>query len=121
MTLAVIDNNIAFCNSLKQQLDEIHVVTEVFVFSNGADYINYIEQATPDLTFIAINNNDDDALICDLLKNYGNSGFIVMVEHGGVEQMQQLIDFGAKNYVLKDELSSEIIEGILQMTLSHIN
>ena len=114
--ILIVDDNKKFLQAFRFLLEEaigdrIMLLEEAY---NGQECLDTIEKQTMDVIFMDINMPVMDGIEATKKANllYRDINIIAVSFHDEMKFIKQMIEAGAKNYVIKEDLNKSILEKI---------
>ncbi|MGM0503836.1 MAG: response regulator transcription factor [Bacteroidota bacterium] len=114
MVILIVDDNKQFIEAFKFLLQENFAdrIEEIFEASNGAECLDILKRNAIDIVFMdlempVMNGIEATRKIIDL---YRNIKVVAVSFHSELEDVKKMLEAGARNYIIKEELSTEAIE-----------
>jgi CheY-like chemotaxis protein len=123
LKVLIVDDNPHFCNALKFMLmDSFNDrIESVFIANDGYECLDELSNTMYDLVFMDINmpkmNGLDATRQATLL--YRNLVIIAISFHSEMKFVVQMIEAGARSYIIKDEINKEALEKALSIEYSY--
>ncbi len=123
LKVLVVDDNPHFCNALKFMLldsfeDKIETIT---IANDGEECLKELKNKLYDVVFMDINmpkiNGIDTTREATVL--YRNLIIIAISFHSEMKFIVQMIEAGARSYIIKDEINKESLEKALAIEYSY--
>ena len=120
MNILIVDDNKRFIDAFKFLLEEHFSdrYEQLFEASDGAECLNIIKQHSIDIVFM-----DKEMPIMDgidatkqIVDQYRNIVVIAVSFHSELEDIKMMLEAGARNYIVKEELTPKSIEACLNKT-----
>jgi CheY-like chemotaxis protein len=115
--ILIVDDNRKFLQAFRFLLqealgDRIMLLEEAY---NGQECLDIIEKNTMDVIFMDINMPVMDGIEATKKANllYRDINIIAVSFHDEMKFIKQMIEAGAKNYVIKEDLNKAILEKII--------
>jgi CheY-like chemotaxis protein len=115
--ILLVDDNKKFLQAFRFLLEEalgdrIMILQEAY---NGQECLDIIEKQTMDVIFMDINMPLMDGIEATKKANmlYRDINIIAVSFHDEMKYIKQMIEAGAKNYVIKEDLNKAILEKII--------
>ena len=115
--ILIVDDNKKFLQAFRFLLEEaigdrIMLLEEAY---NGQECLDTIEKQTMDVIFMDINMPVMDGIEATKKANllYRDINIIAVSFHDEMKFIKQMIEAGAKNYVIKEDLNKSILEKII--------
>ena len=115
--ILLVDDNKKFLQAFRFLLEEalgdrIMILQEAY---NGQECLDIIEKQTMDVIFMDINMPGMDGIEATKKANilYRDINIIAVSFHDEMKYIKQMIEAGAKNYVIKEDLNKAILEKII--------
>jgi len=115
--ILIVDDNRKFLQAFRFLLEEalgdrIMLLEEAY---NGQECLDIIEKNTMDVIFMDINMPVMDGIEATKKANllYRDINIIAVSFHDEMKFIKQMIEAGAKNYVIKEDLNKAILEKII--------
>ncbi|MDA3953981.1 MAG: response regulator transcription factor [Bacteroidales bacterium] len=117
MNILIVDDNKQFRNALKYILQEnlSDKYSELYEAENGDECIDIVKKQAIDVIFMdkempIMNGEEATKKIVD---NYRNIKIIALSFHSELEDIKSMLEAGARNYIVKEEITSEVIANCL--------
>ncbi len=114
MTVLIVDDNKQFLEAFKFFLQENFSdrIEEIFEVSNGQECLDILKRNAIDIVFMdfempVMNGVEATKIIVDL---YRNLKVVAVSFHSELEDMEKMLEAGARNYIIKEEISPEAVE-----------
>ena len=123
LKVLIVDDNPHFCNALKfMLLDSFEDKIESIAIANdGEDCLKQLKNKLYDIVFMDINmpkvNGIDATREATVL--YRNLVVIAISFHSEMKFIVQMIEAGARSYIIKDEINKETLEKALAIEYSY--
>jgi YesN/AraC family two-component response regulator len=119
LKILIVDDNPHFINALKYMIydffeERVDNITEAF---DGAECLELLKKKVFDLVFMDINMpvmNGIDATR-EATRMFRNLIVIAVSFHSEMKYVVQMIEAGARSYIVKDEISKESLEKVLSI------
>ncbi|MEE4197626.1 MAG: response regulator transcription factor [Bacteroidales bacterium] len=118
MIVLIVDDNKQFIEAFRFFLEEHFKdrVEKIMEASNGLECIDILQKNAVDIVFMdlempVMNGIEATQKIIDL---YRNITVVAVSFHSELEDIKQMLEAGARNYIIKEELSPEVIERCLK-------
>jgi YesN/AraC family two-component response regulator len=119
LKILIVDDNPHFINALKYMISDffeerVDSITEAF---DGAECLELLKKKVFDLVFMDINMpvmNGIDATR-EATRMFRNLIVIAVSFHSEMKYVVQMIEAGARSYIIKDEISKEALEKVLSI------
>lgn len=100
----IVDDHLIFKKGLTAQLKEFHFVELIGVAENGQEFLEKIESHFPDIVFMDIKMPVMDGIEATKIavQKYPKIKIIALSMFGDEEYLQQMLDAGAKGFLLKN-------------------
>jgi CheY-like chemotaxis protein len=115
--ILLVDDNKKFLQAFRFLLEEalserIMILQEAY---NGQECLDIIEKQTMDVIFMDINMPVMDGIEATKKANllYRDINIIAVSFHDEMKYIKQMIEAGAKNYIIKEDLNKTILEKII--------
>ena len=117
MNILIVDDNRHFLDAFKFLLEEHFSdrYEQLFEANDGAECLNIIKKNTIDIIFM-----DKEMPIMDgveatkqIVDKNRNIVVIAVSFHSELEDIKMMIEAGARNYIIKEELTPQLIEAYL--------
>jgi CheY-like chemotaxis protein len=115
--ILLVDDNKKFLQAFRFLLEEalgdrIMILQEAY---NGQECLDIIEKQTMDVIFMDINMPIMDGIEATKKANmlYRDINIIAVSFHDEMKYIKQMIEAGAKNYVIKEDLNKAVLEKII--------
>jgi CheY-like chemotaxis protein len=115
--ILIVDDNRKFLQAFRFLLEEalgdrIMMLEEAY---NGQQCLDIIEKQTMDVIFMDVNMPLMDGIEATKKANilYRDINIIAVSFHDEMKYIKQMIEAGAKNYVIKEDLNKSILEKII--------
>jgi len=115
----IVDDNPHFVNALRFMLLDFFEdkIDTIFTASDGQDCLNQLKTRVCDFIFMDINmpklNGIDTTRQVSML--YRNIIIVAVSFHSEMKFVVQMIEAGARSYIIKDEISKETLEKALSI------
>jgi two-component system, NarL family, response regulator len=112
--LLIVDDHPTICIGLKAIIGTQPDMVVVAEANTGEQAVNLFKEFQPDVTLVDLRlpGMNGVAVISTIRKEFSNSRFIVLTSYDGDENIYQALQAGAKAFLLKDMLSSELLSAI---------
>ena len=102
-------------DSFQDRIEEIEMV------KNGEECINELNQKIYDMVFMDINMPKKDGIetTFEATQMYRNIIIIAISFHSEMKYLVQMIEAGARSYIIKDEINKESLEKVLSIEYSY--
>ncbi|MFO7828881.1 MAG: response regulator transcription factor [Bacteroidales bacterium] len=114
MNVLIVDDNRQFLEAFRFLLQEHFSdrTDEIFEASNGQECLELLKKKSIDLVFMdlempVMNGVEATKKIVDM---YRNIKVIAVSFHSELEDVKKMLEAGARNYIVKEEISPEAIE-----------
>lgn len=114
MNILIVDDNKQFLEAFSFLLQEnfANKIDELFEASNGQECLDILKKKSVDLIFMdlempVMNGVETTKKIIDM---YRNIKVIAVSFHSELEDVKKMLEAGARNYIIKEEISPETIE-----------
>ncbi len=123
LKVLIVDDNPHFCNALKFMLtdsfeDKIDTISAV---NDGRDCLEVLKSKLYDIVFMDINmpglNGIEATREATML--YRNLVIVAVSFHSEMKYIVQMIEAGARSYIIKDEISKESLEKAISIEYSY--
>jgi DNA-binding NarL/FixJ family response regulator len=125
LTLAIADDHNLFRKGVLELLKAFPEITLVADASNGAELLEKIEAALPDVVMLDLEMPEMDGMQTSryLLSKYADVRILIMSTYGDEPLVESLLDEGVKGYLLKNSEPNELREALqaLRDGRSYIN
>ena len=123
LKVLIADDNPHFCNALKFMLmDSFNdKIESIQVVNDGEMCLEVLKANLFDLVFMDINMpkiNGIDATR-ELTRQYRNLVIIAISFHSEMKYIVQMIEAGARSYIIKDEINKESLEKAISIEYSY--
>jgi len=119
LKILIVDDNPHFVNALRFMLLDFFEdkIDTIFTASDGQDCLNQLKTRVCDFIFMDINmpklNGIDTTRQVSML--YRNIIIVAVSFHSEMKFVVQMIEAGARSYIIKDEISKETLEKALSI------
>jgi CheY-like chemotaxis protein len=114
MNILIVDDNKQFLEAFKFLLQEHFVdkAEEIFEASNGFESLEILKKNPVDLVFMDLEMPVMDGIEATkkIIDMYRNIKVIAASFHSELEDVKKMLEAGARNYIVKEEISPEAIE-----------
>ena len=112
--LALVDDHTLFRQGIKLLLESIPDVTLVLEASNGKEFIDNIESASPDIVLLDLDMPEMNGIeTAKALRGQGSEmGIIILTMYDDEQMIAHLMELGANGYLLKDTSQDELEKAI---------
>lgn len=120
MNILIVDDNKQFCEAFKYIIQEnfSDKVDGLFEAENGAECLEIIKMHAIDVVFM-----DKEMPVMDgveatkrIIDNYRNIKIIAVSFHSELEDIKSMLEAGARNYIVKEEITPKAIANCLAIT-----
>ena len=116
--VVLVDDHVLLRNGLANLIRSFGEYTVLFEAYNGTDFIRQLQlkpRLLPDLVLLDINMPEMDGIEATKKANllYRDINIIAVSFHDEMKFIKQMIEAGAKNYVIKEDLNKSILEKII--------
>lgn len=115
--LLLVDDNPHFLNAMKFMLEDhfSEKIAEIFTANNGQECLNTLNEKMIDMVFMDINMPVMDGIVAtrEATRQFRDLKIIAVSFHSEMKYIIQMIEAGARNYIIKEEISPEILEKVL--------
>lgn len=111
INILLVDDHLLIRQGIKLLLKSSSNIKIVGECSNGIQALKYLEENTnPDVILMDINMPEMNGIEATRIisKKYPNTNVLALTMHSELENIVNMIDAGAKGYILKDNQASEI-------------
>jgi len=117
MNILLVDDNKHFIEALRFMIQEhfAYRVTEIFIAYNGLECMEILHKQSIDIIFMdkempIMNGTETTKKVVDM---YRDIKIIAVSFHSELQDITQMLEAGARNYIIKEEITPEIIEKCL--------
>jgi len=117
MNILLVDDNKHFIEALRFMIQEHFAdrVTEIFIAYNGVECMEILHKQSIDIIFMdkempIMNGTETTKKVVDM---YRDIKIIAVSFHSELQDITQMLEAGARNYIIKEEITPEIIEKCL--------
>lgn len=118
LNVLVVDDNLHFLKTFKILLNKHFSsnINELYEATNGKEALEIIDKIQIDLVFMDVDMPvlNGIAATKEIADNHRDVKIIAVSFHSEMENIKLMIEAGARNYILKDELNKKIIETIFK-------
>jgi DNA-binding NarL/FixJ family response regulator len=117
ISVYIVDDHTLFREGLAFLLSQCDYIETVKDFSNGNDFLYYIENQTPDVVLMDIEMPEIDGITTTrkALEKHPNILIIALSMYGYEQYYSQMIDAGAHGFVMKNSQFSDVQEAIQEV------
>ncbi|NBC84274.1 MAG: response regulator [Bacteroidetes bacterium] len=119
LKVLIVDDNPHFINALKFMLiDNFNgKIDTISTASNGEEALNLLEKNVFDTVFMDINMPVKNGIEAtkEASSLYRNLIIVAVSFHSEMKYVVQMIEAGARSYIIKDEISAEALEKALEI------
>lgn len=118
LRILIVDDHPRFINALKFILSDSFEdkIQSIDVASNGSECIEILSDKVVDLIFMDIDmpvmNGIEATQI--ITSNYRDLIVIALSFHTDMKYIVKMIEAGARNYIIKEEISKDLLSGVLE-------
>jgi len=107
MNILLVDDNKHFIEALRFMIQEHFAdrVTQIFIAYNGVECMEVLHKQMP-----IMNGTETTKKVVDM---YRDIKIIAVSFHSELQDITQMLEAGARNYIIKEEITKEIIEKCL--------
>jgi DNA-binding NarL/FixJ family response regulator len=123
LKVLIVDDNPHFCNALKFMLldsfeDRIESIAVVY---DGTECLKELKNKIYDIVFMDINMPKMNGIVAtkEATFLYRNLVIIAISFHSEMKFIIQMIEAGARSYIIKDEINKETLERALSIEYSY--
>lgn len=117
LRLLLVDDNPHFLNAMKFMLEDhfSEKIAEIFTATNGEECLAMLNDKLIDLVFMDINMPVMDGIAAtrEATRIFRDLKIIAVSFHSEMKYIIQMIEAGARNYIIKEEISPEILGKVL--------
>jgi YesN/AraC family two-component response regulator len=121
LNILLADDNKHFVQALKFMLQEsnAHRIDSIFEANNGAEALKIIKSKHIDLVFMDIEMPDMNGIEATRKATELNRylTIIALSFHQEMEYVLQMLEAGARNYIIKEDISSDTITRVIDQNL----
>jgi two-component system sensor histidine kinase NreB len=119
MNIVLIDDDEVFSILFKKILENTEIKANIYSFINGSSFLAYGNFELIDFLFIDFNLPDFNALglIATLQSSAFNAPIVVLTGMGDEKKAVNIMKAGAFDYLLKDEINTELIKHVIRSGL----
>lgn len=117
MNVLLVDDNKHFVEALRFMIQEHFPdrISEIFTAYNGAECLDILKNNIIDVIFMdkempIMNGTETTKKVVDM---YRDIKIIALSFHSELQDITQMLEAGARNYIIKEEITPEIIEKCL--------
>lgn len=112
--IAIADDHQMFTDGLLSLLKDEKDIKIVGTASNGTEIIELSNKTSPDIILMDINMPGVDGVTAakDILNNHPDMAIIMLSMHNREDLVNEVVQMGAKGYILKNTGKSELLEAI---------
>jgi len=117
MNVLLVDDNKHFIEALKFMILEHFSdrISELFVAYNGVECLDILKKQSVDIVFMdkempVLNGTETTKKVIDM---YRDIKIIAVSFHSELQDITQMLEAGARNYIVKEEITPETIEKCL--------
>jgi len=120
--LLLVDDNQHFREALKYMLEQSNPqgIDTIYEAGTGKEAIEIIRQHHIDIVFMDIEMPDMNGIEATRLATEQNR-FIVIIAlsfHKEMQYVMQMLEAGARNYIIKEDISTQTLQRIFESTLT---
>ena len=120
MNILVVDDNKQFREAFKYMIQEnlADKYNELLEAENGAECLDIIRKKTVDIVFMDKQMPVMDGMEATkkIIDQYRNIRVIAVSFHSEMEDIKSMIEAGARNYIIKEEITPKAIANCLSIT-----
>jgi DNA-binding NarL/FixJ family response regulator len=112
--VALVDDHQLFRSGINFIISDTEDIEIAFEASNGQEFLNFLENYTPDLVLMDINMPVIDGVEATrrAMEKHPDLKVLVLSMFGEVDYYNTMIDLGVKGFILKDIDNDELLEAI---------
>lgn len=112
--IILVDDHEIFRNGLKQLLNSIGGVKIIAEATNGAEFLEVIENHSPDIVFMDINMPKLDGIDATekVLEKYPDLKIIALSTFGDNEYFNKMLNAGVRGYMLKNSRKNDFMDAL---------
>ncbi|MFP4025890.1 MAG: response regulator transcription factor [Thiohalospira sp.] len=118
MNILIVDDNKQFLEAFKFLLQEHFAerIDEILEASNGAECLEILKKNAVDLVFMDLEMPVMDGIEATnkIVDMYRNIKVIAVSFHSELEDVKKMLEAGARNYIIKEEINPEAVERCLK-------
>jgi DNA-binding NarL/FixJ family response regulator len=115
--ILLVDDNPHFLNALRFMLQDYFSerIETIEIATNGEECIEALRTKLVDLVFMDINMPKMDGIETtkEIVKMFRDIIVIAVSFHSEMKYIVQMIEAGARNYIIKEEINKEILDKVL--------
>ncbi len=120
--ILLVDDNQHFREALKYMLEESNPdgIDNIFEATTGKEAIELIKNNHIDMAFMDIEMPDMNGIEATRLATEQNRFIIIIAVsfHKEMQYVMQMLEAGARNYIIKEDISPQTLKRIFENTLS---
>lgn len=123
LNILIVDDNPHFCNALKYMLSDSfeNKIELIEIVNNGLECLETLKNKLFDIVFMDINmpkmNGIDATKEISIL--YRNLIVIAISFHSEMKYIVQMIEAGARSYIVKDEINKEALSKAMSIEYTY--
>lgn len=123
LNILIVDDNPHFCNALKFMLVDSfeNKIESIKIVNNGIECLESLKNKLFDIVFMDINmpkmNGIDATKEATIL--YRNLVVIAISFHSEMKYIVQMIEAGARSYIIKDEINKDTLEKAMSIEYTY--
>ena len=123
LKVLIVDDNPHFCNALKFMLYDSFEdrIESIAVVNDGTECLKELKNKIYDIVFMDINMPKMNGIVAtkEATVLYRNLVIIAISFHSEMKFIIQMIEAGARSYIIKDEINKESLERALSIEYSY--